>query len=136
MPEQTTTTMILTQGDLPDAAARGKMAMGPSTVEPNQEQGRTSIDQAAESNDDDVVEDIQGHPQDGWQHVYIYHKRGHHYVCHEEISIDEETERVERAARRLIREVQVSTTSRNHCYRAIQICSLTYMVLYLVCMAL
>jgi hypothetical protein len=48
---------------------------------------------------DDVVEEIQGHPQDGCQHVYIYRERGDHYVYHEEISIDEETERVERAAR-------------------------------------
>jgi hypothetical protein len=31
--------------------------------------------------------------------VYVYRERGDHYVCHEEISIDEEIERVERAAR-------------------------------------
>jgi hypothetical protein len=60
MPEQTTTTTSPTQGDLPDAAARGKMAMGLSTAEPNQQQEQTSTDQAAES-DDDVVEEIQGH---------------------------------------------------------------------------
>jgi hypothetical protein len=70
------------------------MAMGPSTVVPNQEQGRTSTDQAAES-DDDIVEEIQGHPQDGRQHVYVCRECGDHYVCHEEISIDEEMERVE-----------------------------------------
>jgi hypothetical protein len=64
VPEQTTTTTSSTQGDLPDVAARGKMEVGPSTVGPNQEQGQTSTDQAAES-DDDVVEEIQGHPQDG-----------------------------------------------------------------------
>jgi hypothetical protein len=89
---------------MPDAVARGKMAMGPSTIEPNQEQGWTSMDQAVESNDD-VIAEIQGHPQDEWQHVYVCRERGDHYVCHEEISIDEETERVERAARRLIGEV-------------------------------
>jgi hypothetical protein len=49
--------MNSTQGDLPNAAARGKMAVGPSTVGPNQEQGQTSTDQAAES-DDDVIEEI------------------------------------------------------------------------------
>jgi hypothetical protein len=65
------------------------------------------MNQAAESNDD-VVEEIQGHPQDGRQHVYIYCQRGDHYVCHEEISINEETDRVERATRWLIREVHVS----------------------------
>jgi hypothetical protein len=51
--------------------------------------------------------EIQGHPQDGRQHVYICRERGDHYVYHEEIAIDEETAKVEREARRLIREVQV-----------------------------
>jgi hypothetical protein len=55
--------------------------------------------------DDDVVKKIQGHPHDGHQHVYVCRGRGDHYVCHEEISIDEETQRVERAVKRLIREV-------------------------------
>jgi hypothetical protein len=44
MPEQTLTTTSLTQGDLPDAAARGKMAMGLSIAEPNQQQEQTSTD--------------------------------------------------------------------------------------------
>jgi hypothetical protein len=56
----------------------------------NQEQRQASAEQAAES-DDDVVEKIQGHPQDGHQHIYVCHERGEHYVYHEEISIDEET---------------------------------------------
>jgi hypothetical protein len=104
MLEQTTTTTSSTQGGLPDAVARGKMVMGPSIAGPDQEQGQTNIDQAAKS-DDDVIEEIKGHPQDRRQHVYICHECGDHYVCHEEISIDEETERVERAARWLIGEV-------------------------------
>jgi hypothetical protein len=37
MPEQTTATTSSTQGGLPNTAARGKMAVGPSTVGPNQE---------------------------------------------------------------------------------------------------
>jgi hypothetical protein len=41
---------------------------------------------------------------------------------------------VERAARRLIREVQVSVLQ-NHCCRSGQICSLAYMVPYLACRA-
>jgi fructose-1-phosphate kinase PfkB-like protein len=102
--EQSMATTSSAQGDLPNAIARGKMAMGPSTVEPNQEQGQTNTNQAVESVDD-VVEEIQGHLQDGRQHVYIYREHGDHYVCHEEISIDEETKRVEQAARRLIGEV-------------------------------
>jgi hypothetical protein len=36
--------MSSAQGDLPDAAARGKMAMGPSTLRMNQEQGQTNTD--------------------------------------------------------------------------------------------
>jgi hypothetical protein len=31
--------------------------------------------------------------------MYVCREHGDHYVCHKEISIDEETERVERAAR-------------------------------------
>jgi hypothetical protein len=33
------------------------------------------------------------------KHMYVYHGRGDHYVCHEEIAIDKEMERVKRAAR-------------------------------------
>jgi hypothetical protein len=44
MPEQITATISSAQGDLPDAAARGKMVMGPSTLRPNQEQGQTNMD--------------------------------------------------------------------------------------------
>jgi hypothetical protein len=68
------------------------------TIGLSQEQEQADAEQAAES-DDDIIEEIQGHPQDGHQHVYIYRERGDHYVCHEEISIDEEMERVERATR-------------------------------------
>jgi hypothetical protein len=98
MPEQTTTTTSSTQGGLTDTAARGKSAATSSITRLNQEQKQASSEQAAES-DDDVINEIQGHPQDGRQHVYICRERGDHYVCHEEISIDEEMERVERVAR-------------------------------------
>jgi hypothetical protein len=95
------------QGGLPDTATRGKsVAMSP-TIRLSQEQEQAGAKQVTES-DDDVIEEIQGHPQDERQHVYICREHGDHCVCHEELSIDEETERVERAARRLIREVQVS----------------------------
>jgi hypothetical protein len=98
MPEQTTATTSLTQGGLPDAAARGKTATTTSTIGLSQEQEQAGAEQEVKS-DDDVIEEILGHPQDGRQHVYVYRERGDHYVCHEEISIDEEIERVERAAR-------------------------------------
>jgi hypothetical protein len=92
------------QGGLPDTVARGKAAVMSSITELNPEQKQAGAKQAAESNDD-VVEEIQGHPQDGRQHVYVCHGCGDHYVSHEEISIDEETQRVERAAKWFIREV-------------------------------
>jgi hypothetical protein len=72
-----------------------------TTTEPGQDEQQAGAEQATES-DDDVIEEIQGHPQDGHQHVFIYRKHGDHYVCHEEIPIDEEIETVERAARWLI----------------------------------
>jgi hypothetical protein len=80
MPGQTTTTTSLTQGGLPDAAARGKTAATSPTTRLSQEQEQASAEQAVKS-DDDVIEEIQGHPQDRRQHVYICHKRGDHYVC-------------------------------------------------------
>jgi hypothetical protein len=64
------------------------------TTEPGQDQERAGVEQATES-DDDIVKEIQGHPQDGHRHVFVCRKHGDHYVCHEEIGIDEETERVE-----------------------------------------
>jgi hypothetical protein len=98
MLEQTTATTSSTQGGLPDAVAKGKSTATSSITGLNQERKQADAEQATES-DDDVIEEIQRHPQDRHQHVYIYYEHGDHYVCHEEISIDEDTERVERAAR-------------------------------------
>jgi hypothetical protein len=98
MPEQTTATTRSTQGGLPDAAARGKSVATISITGLNQEQSQADAEQATKS-DDDVIKEIKGHPQDGRQHVYVCHGRGDHYVCHEEISIDEETQRVEQEAK-------------------------------------
>jgi hypothetical protein len=69
-----------------------------SITELNLEKKQAGAEQAAES-DDDIITEIQGHPQDGHQHVYVYCGHGDHYICHEEISIDGETQRVERAAK-------------------------------------
>jgi hypothetical protein len=98
------TTMSSTQGGLPDATAKGKSVATSSITELNQDQKQAGAEQAAEF-EDDIIKEIQGHPQDRRQHVYVYHERGDYYVYHEDISIDEETSRVERAARRLIGEV-------------------------------
>jgi rubrerythrin len=75
------------QGGLPNAAARGKSAAMSPTIKLAQEQEQAGTKEATKS-DDDVIEEIQGHLQDGRQHVYICHECGDHYVCHE-ISIDE-----------------------------------------------
>jgi hypothetical protein len=122
VPEQATATTSSTQGGLP--VARGKSAATTSTTGLTQEQEQAGAEQAAEF-DDDIIEEIQGHPQDGHQHVYICRKRGDHYVYHEEISIDKEIERVERAARRLIGEVQVSVL-RGLYHRPVLVCGHIY----------
>jgi len=57
---------------------------------------------------DDEVEEIQGRPQDGRQHVYVWRQRGDHFIGHEELAETEEAARVERAAKRLVDEVNVS----------------------------
>ena len=57
---------------------------------------------------DDEVEEIQGHPHDGHQHVYVWRQCGDHWAGHEELAETEEAARVERAAKRLVDEVKVS----------------------------
>jgi len=62
---------------------------------------------------DDEVEEIEGHPRDGRQHVYVWRQRGDHFIGHEELAETEEAARVERAAKRLVDEVKVSDSL--HC---------------------
>ena len=57
---------------------------------------------------DDEVEEIQGHPQDGRQHVYVWRQCGDHFIGHEELGETEEAARVERTVKRLVDEVRVS----------------------------
>ena len=57
---------------------------------------------------DDEVEEIEGRPRDGRQHVYVWRQRGDHFIGHEELAESEEAARVERAAKRLVDEVKVS----------------------------
>ena len=57
--------------------------------------------------EEDEVEEILGHPQDKRQHVYVSRRRNDEWVMHEEIPEVEETLKVERAAKRLVAEVQV-----------------------------
>jgi len=61
--------------------------------------------QAASDND---MEEIEGRPRDGRQHVYVWRQRGDHVIGHEELAETEEATRVERTAKRLVDEVKVS----------------------------
>jgi len=52
---------------------------------------------------DDEVEEIQGRPHDGRQHVYVWRQRGDRFIGHEELAETEVAARVERAAKRLVK---------------------------------
>jgi hypothetical protein len=114
-PEQSAATPSTQEGGLPNAAAWGKGPVVVSRPESSQRQEEARAGQQQEENktvdatksDDDVLEEIEGHPQDGHQHVYVYHQRGDHFICHEEIPTEDETRKVELAVKRLIAEVQV-----------------------------
>ena len=57
--------------------------------------------------EEEEIEEVLGRPQDGRQHVYVSRYQNDEWVMHEEIPEVEETLRVERAAKRLVTEVQV-----------------------------
>ena len=60
---------------------------------------------------EDKVEEVLGRPQDKRQHVYVSSWQNNQWVVHEEIPEVEETKKVERAAKRLVTEVQVCFAS-------------------------
>ena len=68
---------------------------------------------------DDEVEEIEGRPRDGRQHVYVWRQRGDHFIGHEELAETEEAARVERAAKRLVDEVKVSGSLHCCIFRAL-----------------
>ena len=93
------------QSTLVNAAARGKAIViaeaansGPAPI----------LEEEAEEAE---VEEVLGHPQDRRQHVYVSHWQNDQWVVHEEIPEVEETKKVERAAKRLVTEVQVCFAS-------------------------
>ena len=86
---------------LADATARGKAIV---VVETTNSRPAPPPEQEAK---EDEVEEILGHPQDKRQHVYVSRWRNNQWVMHEEIPEVEETLKVERAAKRLVTEVQV-----------------------------
>jgi len=68
--------------------------------------GSAANEEPQEASDDDV-EEVQGRPRDGRQHVYVWRQRGDHFIGHEELAETEEAARVERAAKRLVDKVKV-----------------------------
>ena len=70
--------------------------------------GGSAANEETRTASDDDVEEIQGRPRDGRQHVYVWRQRGDHFIGHEELAETEEAARVERAAKRLVDEVKVS----------------------------
>jgi len=75
----------------------------PSTVA-----GGSAANEEPQVASDDDVEEVQGRPRDGRQHVYVWRQCGDHFIGHEELAETEEAARVERAAKRLVDEVKVS----------------------------
>ena len=95
----------MAQSTLADAMARGKAIV---VVETTDSRPALPPEQEAE---EDEVEEVLGHPRDKRQHVYVSRWRNDQWVVHEEIPEVEETKKVERAAKRLVTEVQVCFAS-------------------------
>ena len=89
------------QSTLVDAAARGKAIVIAEAANVGPEP----------RSEEDKVEEVLGHPQDKRQHVYVSRWRNDEWVVHEEFPEVEETKKVERAAKRLVTEVQVGFAS-------------------------
>ena len=77
-------------------------------VMPTSAAGGSAANEEPQAASDDKVEEIQGRPRDGRQHVYVWRQRGDHFIGHEELAETEEAARVEHAAKRLVDEVKVS----------------------------
>ena len=91
----------LAQSTLADATARGKAIVVAETAD-----SRPAPPPEQEAKED-KIEEILGCPKDKRQHVYVSRRRNDEWVMHEEIPEIEETQKVERAAKRLVTEVQV-----------------------------
>jgi len=64
-------------------------------------------DEETQAASDDEVEEVQGRPHDGRQHVYVWRQPGDHFIGHEELAKMEEVASVERAAKWFVDEVKV-----------------------------
>ena len=76
-------------------------------VMPSTAAGGSAANEEPQEASDDDVEEVQGRPRDGRQHIYVWRQRGDHFIGHEELAETEEAARVERAAKRLVDEVKV-----------------------------
>jgi hypothetical protein len=99
--------MVLSEPESSLGNAEARSSQRQEETEAGQQQEQPKTTEATGSEDDDILEEIQGYPQDDRQHIYVCHQCGDHYICHEEIPTDDETRKVELAAKRLIAEVQV-----------------------------
>jgi len=86
----------------------GSSGLDQGPVMPATTAGGSAAGEETQTASDDEVEEIQGRPRDGCQHVYVWRPSGDHFIGHEEIAETEEAPRVERAAKRLVDEVKVS----------------------------
>ena len=90
------------------SSPKGSPSRGKGPVIPVTAAGGSTEGEETQAASDNEVEEIQGRPHDGRQHVYVWRQRGDHFIGHEELAETEEAARVERAAKRLVDEVKVS----------------------------
>ena len=86
----------------------GSPGLDQGPVMPATTVGGSAVNEETQTASDDEVEEIQGRPRDGRQHVYVWRQCGDHFIGHEELAETEEAPRVERAAKHLVDEVKVS----------------------------
>jgi len=99
----------------------GSPGLDQGPVMPATTAGGSAEGEQARTASDDEVDEIQGRPKDGRQHVYVWRQREDHFIGHKELRKTEEAARVERAAKRLVDEVKLSGLL--HCSKFICIVS-------------
>jgi len=86
----------------------GSPSLDQGPVMPATTAGGSAASEETQVASDDDMEEIEGHPRDGRQDVYVWRQRGDHFIGHEELAETKEAARVERAAKLLLDEVKVS----------------------------
>ena len=69
----------------------GSPGLDQGPVMPSTVAGGSAANEEPQVASDDDVEEIQGRPRDGRQHVYVWRQRGDHFIGHEELAETEET---------------------------------------------